>query len=92
MWNRIFFLLENSYIKSKIQKWFWSNISCVIEHTKLLIYIINSARKKQWQAIMTLLELQSAFGEVDHHLLLKELDYDHVPVELKSLIKEYYHN
>ena len=27
-----------------------------------------------------------------HRLLLKVLDYHHVPVELKSLIKDYYHN
>ena len=36
--------------------------------------------------------MQNAFGEVDHRLLLKVLDYHHVLVELKSLIKNYYHN
>ena len=36
--------------------------------------------------------MQNAFGEVDHRLLLKVLDYHHVSVELKSLIKDYYHN
>ena len=36
--------------------------------------------------------MQNAFGEINHHLLLKVLDYHHVPVELKSLIKDYYHN
>ena len=91
--SRIYkFLLENNCIESKIQKIFWSDISGVIEHTELLSYIINHARKKQRQAIITLLDLQNAFGEVDHRLLLKVLDYHHVPVELKSLIKDYYHS
>ena len=36
--------------------------------------------------------MQNAFGEVDHRLLLKVLDYHHVPVKLKPLIKDYYHN
>ena len=90
--NRIYkFLLENNYIESKIQKGFWSDISDVMEHTEFLTYIINNARKKQSQALITLLDLQNAFGGVDHSLLLKVLDYHYVPVELKSLIKNYYH-
>ena len=36
--------------------------------------------------------MQNAFGEVDHRLLLKVLGYHHVPVELKWLNKDYYHN
>ena len=92
MRNRIYkFLLENNYIELKIQKGFWSDISGVIEHTEWT-YIINHARKKQRQAIITLLDWQNEFGEVDHRLLLKVFDYHHVSVELKSLIKNYYHN
>ena len=34
----------------------------------------------------------NAFGEANHSLLLKMLDYHHVPVKLKSLIKDYYDN
>ena len=67
-------------------------MSGVIENTELWTYIINHAKKKQPQAIITLLDLQNAFGEVDHRLLLKVLDYHHVLVKLKSLIKNYYHN
>ena len=33
-------------MESKIQTGFWSDISGVIEHTELLTYIINHARKK----------------------------------------------
>ena len=34
----------------------------------------------------------NAFGEANHSLLLKMLDYHHVPMKLKSLIKDYYDN
>ena len=54
--------------------------------------MINHARKKYIQATISFLDLQNAFGEVHHHLLLKVLDYYHVPVELKSLIKDYYYD
>ena len=49
-------------------------------------------QEKKSQAVITLSDLPNAFGEVDHYLLLKMLDYHHVPVKLKSLIKDHYHN
>ena len=36
--------------------------------------------------------MSNAFGEVDHCLLSKILDYHHFPVKLKSRIKDHYHN
>ena len=36
--------------------------------------------------------MQNAFCEVDHRLLLKVLDCHHISMELKSMIKDYYHN
>ena len=68
-------LLENNYIESKLLEGFWSDISGVIEHTELLTYITNYAREKQHKAIIIILDLQNAFSEVDHGLLLKVLDY-----------------
>ena len=49
-------------------------------------------QRKNIQATITFLDLQNAFSEFHHHLLLKVLDYYHVPVELKSLIKDYYYD
>lgn len=42
--------------------------------------------------MITLLDSQNAFVEVDHCLLLRVLDYHYVTVGLESLTKDYYHN
>ena len=52
----------------------------------------NHARGKQRQIIITLLDLKNAFGEVDHRLILKKLEYHHIPENIKLLISEYYDN
>ena len=65
--NRIYkFLLESNYIESRTQKRFSSDISLVLQHTELLTYMISHAGEKRL-AIITLLDLQNAFGKVDHH-------------------------
>ena len=86
------FLLKNQFIESNIQKGFWRAISGTIEHTELLTHIIKHAKNKQHQTIFTLLDLKNAFGEVDHKLLLKVLEYRHIPDEIKLLITDYYKN
>ena len=91
--NRIYnFLIDNKFIESNIQKGFWRSISGTIEHTELLTHIIKHAKNKQRQIIITLLDLKNAFGEVDHKLLLKVLEYHHIPDEIKRLINDYYKN
>ena len=52
--------------------------------------MINHVRGKQRQIIITLLDLKNEFGEVDHRLLLKALEYHHIPENIKLLISEYY--
>ena len=85
--NRIYnFLLKNQFIESNIQKGFLRAISGKIEHTELLAHIIKHAKNKQRQIIITLLDLKNAFGEVDHKLLLKVLEYHHIPL-LSVLIR-----
>ena len=91
--NRIYdFLLQNNFIESQIQKGFRKGISETIEHTKMLSYLIDHARNKQRQLIITLLDLKNAFGEVDHDLLNKVLEYHYLPQEIQSIITEYYQN
>ena len=91
--NRIYqFLLKNKYIESRIQKRFGEGMSGTIEHTELLSYIINHARNKQREAVITLLDLKNAFGEVDHRLLIKVLEFHYIPEEIKTLIRDYYNN
>ena len=52
--------------------------------------MINHARSKQRQIISTLLDLKNSFGEVDHRLLLKTLEYHHITENIRLLIYEYY--
>ena len=89
--NRIYtFLIKNKFIETNLQKGFWSEISGTVEHTELLSYIINHARIKQRQVIVTLLDLKNAFGEIDHEIIMKTLEYHHTPDRIKTLIKSYY--
>ena len=60
-----------------------------IEHRELLPHITKHAKYRQHQVIITLLDLKNAFGEVDHKLLLKVLEYHHIP-DVKLLITDYY--
>ena len=86
IWNRICnFLLENQFIESNMQKGFWRAISGTIEHTELLTHIIKHAKNKQRQITITLLYLKNGSEKVDHKLLLKVLDYHHIPDEIKTI-------
>ena len=64
--------------------------SGVLEHTSMLAYLINKARIKQRSAIITLLDLKNAFGEVDHNLIKTVLAYHHVPDPIQSLVNDLY--
>ena len=91
--NRMYtYLVKNKFIETNLQKGFWSEISGCVEHTELLSYIINHARLKQRQVIITLLDLKNAFGEIDHNVIMKVLEYHHFPKHVKSLVKAYYKN
>jgi hypothetical protein len=91
--NRMYtYLVKNKFIETNLQKGFWSEVSGCVEHTELLTYIMNHARLKQRQVIITLLDLKNAFGEIDHQVIMKILEYHHFPESIKSLIKSYYTN
>ncbi len=57
-----------------------------------MAHIINKARTKQRSLIITLLDLKNAFGEVHHNLIYEVLDYYHIPVHIKDLIRSLYTN
>ena len=66
-------------------------ISGTIGHVELLSHIIQ-ARNKQRQIIVSLLDLKNGFGEVDHQLMLKVLEYHRLQTEIKTLITDCYDN
>ena len=59
--NRLYnFVAENEYIESNVQKGFWDDILGCYEHTEALTYVINRARKKQCNVVVTLIDLKNA--------------------------------
>ena len=93
--NRFYNLVaETIYIESNVQRGFWDDISGCYEHTEALTYVINHARKKQHNLLVTLIDLKNAFNEVDHKLLAEVLKYhkvaDHIMTLIISLYTDYF--
>ena len=83
--NRLY-NFENKHIESNVQKGFLDDISGCYEHTEALTYVINHARKKQCNLVITLIDLKNAFGEVEHKLLAEVLKYHKVPDQIITLL------
>ena len=89
--NRIFtFLVRNGYAESHIQKGFIPGLSGTLEHIASTAFLINHARQKQRSITITLLDLKNAFGEVDHSLVAKILQYHHIPDHISFMINILY--
>ena len=73
----------------RIQKGFPKGISGTTEHIELLSHITNQAKNKRHQVIVTL-DLQNVLGEVDNWLMVKVLEYQNLPAEIKTLMTNYY--
>ena len=60
--NRLYnFVAENKYIESNVQKGFWDDIWGCYKHIESLTYVINHARKKQCNLVVTLIDLKKCF-------------------------------
>ena len=84
------FVLQNKYIVTNSQKGFWEKVSGCIEHTETLTYVITHARKKQRNLVITLLNLENAFGKVDHELTTYVLKFHHAPDHNIQLMQSLY--
>ena len=56
---------------------------------ELLTHITNQAKNKRHQVIVTL-DLQNVLDEVDNWLVVKVLEYQNLPAEIKTLMTNYY--
>ena len=65
-------------------------MSGTFEHTAHLAYVINNARVKQRSLHVTLLDLKNAFGEVNHNLLDCVFEYHHIPIKVRTLVRDLY--
>ena len=84
------FLRQNNFIESHIQKGFVHNMSGTFEHTAHLTYVINNATVKQRSLHVTLLDLKNAFFEVNHNLLDCVFEYHHIPIKVRTLVRDLY--
>jgi hypothetical protein len=84
------FLASNNFIEHGIQKGFTPNLSGTLEQTAQMADIINKPRIRQCSVVITLLDLNNAFGEVHHNLIQSVLDYHHIPEHIKFVIKSLY--
>ena len=81
--DRIYkYICSNNYIDQNIQKGFWTNVSGTIEHTETLTHLINNARNKQRNLVISLIDLRNSFGET--------LQYHHLPQHMVELVNSLY--
>ena len=89
--NRLYTLAaDNDYIETNVQKGFWKKIDGCVEHIETLTHMINNARIKQQDCVLTLLDLENDFGEVNRNLLVETLKIHHVPDDIITLITSLY--
>ena len=89
--NRIYdYLLQNDFIDQSTQKGFLSSISETIDHTESLTYLLDNAKNKQRGLVVTFVDLQNAFGEVNYNFLSFVLKFHHLPDEIVHLINNLY--
>ena len=55
-----------------------------------MTHLIQNAKKKQCQLVISLFDFKNAFGEVHHSLIHKVLEYHHVPGHVTELITNLY--
>ena len=65
-------------------------MSGIFKNTVHLAYVINNARVKQRSLHVTLLDLKNAFGEVNHNLLDCVFEYHHIPIKVRTLVRDLY--
>ena len=57
-----------------------------------MAHIINKARTKQRSLVITLLDLENAFGKLHHNLIYEVLKYHNIPDPTNELIRSLYTN
>ena len=60
---------------------------CLFEHIAEMSHIINHLRKQQRSVTITLIDLENAFGEVQHSLIQSVLGYHHTLDEINCIVK-----
>ena len=84
-------LINNNYLSKSIQKGFVSHVNGCQEHQFKLIEAIRDARLHQRSQTVIWLDLQNAFGSVEHKLIQFALSHYHCGTTMSALISNLYH-
>ena len=85
-----FYLVDNEYIKRRIQKGFLAGVAGCVEHTFGLWEALRNAKENQRAFVTTWIDLANAYGSVRHNLIQFALNWYHVPPPIQKLIFNYY--
>ena len=84
-------LINNNYLSKSIQKGFVSHVNGCQEHQFKLVEAIRDARLHQRSQTVVWLDLQNAFGSVEHKLIQFALSHYHCGTTMSALISNLYH-
>ncbi|CAG9565456.1 unnamed protein product [Danaus chrysippus] len=84
------FMLSNKYFRPNHQKGFLPGISGCLEHNTLLSESLKDARKSERQITVCWIDLENAFGSIQHELMLFALRWYNFPPLVRDMIASYY--
>ncbi|CAG9571769.1 unnamed protein product [Danaus chrysippus] len=84
------FMLSNKYFRPNHQKGFLPGISGCLEHNTLLSESLKDARKSERQITVCWIDLENAFGSIQHELMLFALRWYNFPPLASDMIASYY--
>ncbi|CAG9557946.1 unnamed protein product [Danaus chrysippus] len=84
------FMLSNNYFRPNHQKGFLPGISGCLEHNTLLSESLKDARKSERQITVCWIDLENAFGSIQHELMLFALRWYNFPPLVRDMIASYY--
>ncbi|CAG9575311.1 unnamed protein product [Danaus chrysippus] len=84
------FMLSNNYFRANHQKGFLPGISGCLEHNTLLSESLKDARKSERQITVCWIDLENAFGSIQHELMLFALRWYNFPPLVRDMIASYY--
>ena len=84
------YLQSNGFIDESVQKAGIPGVPGCIEHASSIWNSIQEAKREKSNLNVVWLDLANAYGSVPHCLLLKAMDFFHIPEKVKVLMKTYY--
>ena len=89
-WRLSDYMVENGYIKSRIQKGFMKDVAGCIEHSETMYQMLRDAKDSRNSACVCWIDLANAYGSVKHSLFQFALEWYHVPDHFCGIIHAYY--